>query len=46
MTKRKKYKQWYTKHYTDNKRSSNTNPTRNHWWTQVLRKGRQFMLHM
>jgi len=30
-------KQWSTKHYTDNKR----------WrgWTQVLRKGKQFLIH-
>ena len=26
-------------------RSSNTNPTKNRGWTQVLRKGRQFLFH-
>jgi hypothetical protein len=25
--------------------SSNTNPTKNQGWTQVPRKGKQFMLH-
>jgi len=28
-----------------NKRSSNANPTKNRGWTQVLRKGKQFLLH-
>ena len=27
------------------KRSSNTNPTKNRGWTQLLRKGKQFFLH-
>jgi len=30
---------------TWSKRSSNTNPTKNRWWTQVLRKGKQFLLY-
>ena len=27
-------------------KSSNTNRTKNRWWTQVLMKGKQFLLHM
>jgi len=38
-------KQWSTKHYTENETLSDTNPTKNRVWTQVLRKGRQFLLH-
>ena len=34
-----KVKQRSTKHYTENKRSSNTNSTKNREWTQVLRMG-------
>jgi len=34
------------KHYTENQRSSNTNPTKNCKWNPVLRKGKQFLLHM
>jgi hypothetical protein len=34
------------KHCTENKRSSNTNTTKNRCCTQVLRKGKQFLLHM
>jgi hypothetical protein len=37
MTKRKKDKQRSTKHYTENLRLSNTNPTRNQGWTQAFR---------
>ena len=29
MSKRKKHKQWSTKHYIDNQRSSNANPSKN-----------------
>jgi hypothetical protein len=35
----KKDKHWYTKHYTENKRSSNMNPTKNRKWTQVVPEG-------
>jgi hypothetical protein len=38
-----KDKQQSTKHTY--KRSSKTNPTKNRWWTQVLRKDKQFLLH-
>ena len=38
-------KQRSTKHYTQNKRLSNTNPTKNRVRTQVLRKGRKFLFH-
>ena len=40
-----KDKQWSTKHYTENKWSSNTNLTTNRGWTRVLRKGKLFLLH-
>jgi uncharacterized membrane protein YqiK len=33
------------KKYKRTNRSSNTNPTKNRGWTQVLRKGRKFLLH-
>ena len=42
----KKDKHWYTKHYTENKRSSNINPTKNRGWTRVLPKDKQFLLHL
>ena len=38
-------KQWSTKYYTENQRPSNTNPTKNLRWTQVLRKSKQFMFY-
>jgi hypothetical protein len=41
-----KDKQQSTKHYTEYNRSSNTNPTKNREWTQVLRKSGPFLLHM
>ena len=43
-----KDKQWSTDHYTENKRSSNMNPTKNVGGgrAQVLRKGKQFLLHL
>jgi hypothetical protein len=34
-----------TKHYIENKRPSNTNPTKNRGLTQVLRKDMQLLLH-
>jgi hypothetical protein len=40
-----KNKQRSTKHYAQNQRSRNTNPTKNLGWTHVLRKGKQFLLH-
>ena len=42
----KKDKQRSTKHYTENKRSSNTNPTYNLGWTQVLRISMQILIHI
>jgi hypothetical protein len=39
-------KQWSTKHYTETYRSINTILTENRRWTQVPRKGRQFLFHM
>ena len=39
----KKYKR--TNNDLQSNRSSNTNPTKNLGWTQVLRKGKQFLLH-
>ena len=45
-TDRTKAKQRLTKHYTENQGSSNINPTKNRGWTQKLRKGWQFLLHM
>ena len=40
------HKQWSTKHHTKKTKSlSNTNSTKNRERTQVLRKGRQFLLH-
>jgi hypothetical protein len=36
--RRQKNKQRSTKHYTENKRSSKTNLTKNRGWTQVLQK--------
>jgi len=44
MAKRKGHKVT-TKHYTEQKRSSNANPTKNRDWSQVLRKIQQFPLH-
>jgi hypothetical protein len=44
MAKRKKDKQWSTKHYTENYKVSNTNTTKSHGWTQVLWKSKQFLL--
>ena len=41
MPKRKKDKQ-----YIENKRSSNTDLTKNRGWTQMLRKVKQILLHM
>ena len=38
---REKDKYWSTKHYTENKRLSNMNITKNRGWTQVPRKGYQ-----
>ena len=43
---KKKHKQRSTKRYAENKRSSNTNITKNRGWTQVLRTGKQVLLHM
>ena len=40
-----KDKQQYTKYYIANKRSSNVNLTNNRGWTQILQKGKQFLLH-
>jgi hypothetical protein len=34
-----------TKHYTENWRSSNTNPTKNRGWIRMFRKGHKFLLH-
>jgi hypothetical protein len=34
------------KHYTVNKRLINMIPTENREWTQVIRKGKHFLLHM
>jgi hypothetical protein len=47
MAKRKSTKRKTTiyKIYTQNKRSGNTNPTKNRGWTQVLPNGKQFQLH-
>jgi hypothetical protein len=47
MAKRKSTKGQTTiyKTYIYNSRSSNTNPTKNRGWAQVLRKGKQFLLH-
>jgi len=47
MAKRKSAKEQTTifKTYILNFRSSNTNPTNNRGWTQVLLKGKQFLLH-
>jgi hypothetical protein len=42
----RKDKQGATTHYTENWRSNNTNPSINRGWTQVLWKGKQFLLHM
>ena len=42
---KQKDKQRSTKHNIYNQRSSNTNPTKKREWTQVLRKGKQFLLH-
>jgi len=48
MAKRKRTKGQTTirssKHYTENKRSSNTNPTKNWGWTHVLWKSQQYLL--
>jgi len=41
-----KDKQRSTKHYTENLRSSNTNPTKNRGCTQLLWKGKQFLIYM
>ena len=49
MAKRQKIqkdKQRSTKPYTENKRSRNTNPIKNRGRTQVLQKGKQFLLHI
>jgi hypothetical protein len=43
---KKKDKQWSTKHYTENLRLRNMNPTVNQARTQVLWKGKPFMLHL
>jgi hypothetical protein len=43
---KKRDKQLSTKHYTENQRSSNTNPTKNRGSTHVLRKVEQFLLQM
>ena len=40
-----KNKQRCTKHYTENERSSNTNPAKHRVWNQVLRKSKHFLLH-
>ena len=45
-TKWQNDKQRSTKHYIENKRLGNTNPTKNQWWTHVLGKSKQFLLHM
>ena len=34
-----------TKHYTENQTLSHTNPTENRGWTQVPRKGLQFLFY-
>jgi len=44
--KRQKQKQWSTKHYTEDEKSRNTNPTKTWGWTQLLRNSRYFLLHM
>jgi hypothetical protein len=41
-----KDKQRSTKHYTENYRSSNGNPTKIRRSTQLLLKDKQFLLHM
>ena len=39
-------KQWFTKHTHKTKDwLINTNPIKNRGWTQMLRKGKQFLLH-
>jgi hypothetical protein len=47
MTKKNKYKR--TNNDLQNihikLKISNTNPTKNWWWTHVLRKVKQFLLH-
>jgi len=47
MSKRKRTKGQTTiyKTYTSNKRSSNTDPTKNRGWTHALRKDKQFLFH-
>jgi hypothetical protein len=42
--KGQKGKERSTKHYTENKRWSNTNPTKNRGLTSVLSMGKQFLL--
>ena len=39
-----KDKHWFTKHYTENSRLSNTNRTKTRGWTQVFSKGKLFYL--
>jgi hypothetical protein len=46
MAKRKKDKRANNdQQNTTQKKSSNTNPTKTQGWTNVLRKGTQFLLH-
>ena len=40
-----KDKQWSIKHYTENTRLNNVSPSKKTGWTQVLRKGEQFLFH-
>jgi hypothetical protein len=44
--KEQRDKQRSTKHYTENKRSINMNPTKNRRWSHMLRWGKQFLLRM
>jgi len=44
--KEKRTNQRSIKRYTDNQRSSNTNPTRNRGFSHVFQKNKQFLFHM
>jgi len=48
MARRKKNEKanMYTKKYTENKQLNNMNPTKKWGLTEVLRKGKQFPLHL
>ena len=45
MALAKKDTQRSTKHYIENSRSSNMNPSNNQGWSQMLCNGEQFLLH-